>query len=106
MAYRNKADQVAYHKERWLRIKKDKPHLKRTYGITVDEYNDMFTFQDGKCAGCNTHQSELKSALSVDHDHAIGAVRGLLCRKCNSAIGLIADNIVTLNSMIKYLNND
>lgn len=103
--YRNKEDVVAYHKNLWItKNKSKKPHLQRTYGITVDDYNIMFAFQEGKCLGCNKHQSELKSALHVDHDHETGKIRGLLCKKCNTAIGLMKDSIYNLNNMINYLS--
>ncbi len=101
--YRNKEDQRRYHRE-WS--KKKKPHLKKLYGISLEEYNYMFSEQEGRCLGCRKHQSELRTSLHVDHNHTTGKIRGLLCRKCNSAIGLISDNINVLKTMIKYLQYD
>lgn len=80
-------------------------HLKRTYGLTEEGYNQLFTEQNGKCKCCGKHQSELKRPLYVDHDHETKKVRGLLCHKCNVAIGLVDENTVTLNEMIKYLEH-
>ena len=57
--------------------------LKCKYGITLEEYNQLFQQQNGHCAICGTHQSELVKTLAVDHDHKTGKVRGLLCMRCN-----------------------
>jgi len=59
------------------------------YGITLEEYNDMFIEQDGCCAICGIHQSELNYSLCVDHNHETGNVRGLLCRGCNANLGIV-----------------
>jgi hypothetical protein len=77
--------------------------LKRFYNITLETYNEMFVNQEGKCLICGTHQNELKRALSVDHDHITGKVRGLLCNKCNFILGHSRENIDILKSVIKYL---
>jgi len=78
--------------------------LKRKYGIDLEEYNRMFAEQEGKCAICGIHQSEYKKALSVDHCHETDHVRGLLCLKCNAAIGLLNDDIENLKCAMLYLN--
>jgi hypothetical protein len=59
-------------------------YLKRTYGITVDEYDRLLAAQSGGCAICGG-QSGGKN-LAVDHDHSTGEVRGLLCKRHNTAI--------------------
>lgn len=60
------------------------------YGITPDDYFDMLEHQDGKCAICHRPERHQQAGrlvrLSVDHDHATGQVRGLLCRGCNVAV--------------------
>jgi len=78
--------------------------LKDEYGITVEQYNEMFKQQDGKCAICETHQSVLSRRLSVDHDHETGKVRSLLCNFCNTAIGSFKDKPELLSRAIEYLN--
>ena len=80
-----------------------KNSLMSNYGITVKDYNHMFKKQQGCCAICGTHQSELKKRLSVDHCHETGKVRSLLCSRCNHAIGLLDENIERLRSAINYL---
>jgi len=101
----NKEKTKTYNKERWLKVKDAKPHLKAIYGITLEEYSLMFEKQEGCCSGCKKHRSTLKSDLCVDHCHTTGKVRGLLCAKCNTALGMIEDNTNTLLNLITYLNN-
>ena len=75
--------------------------LKHYYGLTPEQYDVMLQKQDGKCAICRSPAGE--SRLHVDHDHKTGAVRGLLCRTCNVALGHFNDSILTLRSAIEYL---
>jgi len=63
--------------------------LKINYGLTVGEYDIMFEKQQGCCAICGIHQSELKKRLFVDHDHKTGKVRGLLCINCNCRLSVL-----------------
>ncbi len=77
--------------------------LKRTYGITVEQYNILFFKQEGRCLGCKRHQSEFALNLSVDHCHASGTVRGLLCSGCNLAIGNAKEDPITLRNLANYL---
>lgn len=74
-------------------------NLKAIYGISQKEYQDMYDAQDGLCGICQNHEK----TLNVDHDHETGLIRGLLCGKCNKAIGLLDDSIETLYSAIDYL---
>jgi len=64
----------------------------------------MFNEQKGCCAICSKHQTTLKRSLAVDHCHATGKVRGLLCQKCNSLIGYGEDNVEILTSSIRNLD--
>lgn len=57
---------------------------RKTYGITLEQYDEMFRQQGGACAVCGSVPK--KNRLSVDHDHATGKVRGLLCMNCNIAL--------------------
>lgn len=79
-------------------------HLRNTYGITLDEYNALLTVQNNKCAGCGTDSEKAqRNKLYVDHCHSTGKIRGLLCQQCNTALGMVKDNINTLSSLISYL---
>lgn len=84
------------HHQRWdVKGDPDVAHInrQRKYGITPAEYAAMLAVQQGVCAICE--QPELSSikgtprSLSVDHDHATGRIRGLLCTRCNSMLGYL-----------------
>lgn len=77
--------------------------LKANYGITIDEYDAMFKAQCGKCAVCGEKYGR---TLHVDHCHRTNVVRGLLCQKCNMAIGLLQDSVKLLNRAISYLKGE
>lgn len=77
-------------------------HLKRTFGLTLDEYDAMLARQEGRCAICRRFPAD-GTFLHVDHDHATGDVRGLLCVRCNNALGLFRDRSDVLLSAIEYL---
>ena len=66
--------------------------LKRTYGITLEQYDQMFDQQNGVCAICGGTNSDGKR-LSVDHNHTTNKVRKLLCQRCNVGLGFIEDGI-------------
>lgn len=89
--------------EELTKIKSIDVRLKKTYNINIETYNEIFTKQSGCCAICKIHQSDLNKNLAVDHSHTTGKVRGLLCHKCNTGIGLLQDNIAILAEAIKYL---
>ena len=80
--------------------------LIKTYGITNEDYDEMRVSQDHRCAICKTHETELKRVLNVDHCHKTGIIRGLLCIKCNHAIGLLKENIQSFNNAIEYLQRN
>ena len=79
---------------------------KKTFGITLEEYNEMFTKQNGCCSICGRHQSEFNKALSVDHNHETGEIRGLLCSKCNFGIGNFNDSIELIEKALLYLKTN
>jgi hypothetical protein len=81
----------------------------RRYGITPEQYDAMLAEQGGVCAICGNEETSVRGPfktrfrLSVDHDHATGKVRGLLCQKCNRSIGLMNDDVDLLKKAIYYL---
>lgn len=79
-----------YNKTRKDKTKSNK--LLFDYGITLEQYNKMFEYQNGCCAICNAHQLELNRSLDVDHCHKMGYVRGLLCSVCNLQVGMYESN--------------
>jgi hypothetical protein len=102
---RHKTELTAYGKKYYIDHKVDNQeyHLRRTFGIALDEYNQVFAKQEGKCAICGRYQSEFKRAFDVDHNHETGTVRGLLCSKCNMGIGYFNDDVTLLSDAIQYL---
>jgi hypothetical protein len=80
-------------------------HLKRKYGITLADYETMLASQNNSCAICKSESPKRNSQyFMVDHNHQTGEVRGLLCHPCNSAIGLLGDNISSLEAAVTYLS--
>ena len=84
--------------------------LKSLYGITREQYDSMLKEQDGRCAICKSKDSYSRnykttkvSKFAVDHCHTTGKVRGLLCTKCNRALGMVSDSIETVLRMAEYL---
>jgi hypothetical protein len=77
--------------------------LKEQYGITLKDYNEMLAQQNDCCGICGKHKSESKCCLAVDHDHATGHVRGLLCSNCNLGIGYLKDDLDILRNAVNYL---
>ncbi len=73
-------------------------HLRRRYGIGQVDVDRMVAEQGGRCAGCGKPDPE-----HVDHDHASGAVRGMLCFNCNQALGNVRDDIEVLLNLRNYL---
>jgi hypothetical protein len=77
--------------------------LKRNYGISLQEHQQMFDEQKGVCATCKSPGDGKWKKLCVDHDHKTGKVRQLLCRRCNMILGQAYDNISLFEEYIKYL---
>lgn len=80
--------------------------LQRNYGLTPEAYDAMVATQDNKCLICHTSGEEVRNnRLVVDHCHATGVVRGLLCPKCNLLLGHADDSIERLEQAILYLRD-
>ena len=81
--------------------------LKKTFGITLDQYNQMHAAQSGVCDICKKPETATRNGkvkwLAVDHHHETGKIRGLLCYHCNTAIGKFEENIDAMESAIAYL---
>lgn len=74
-------------------------YLRKTYKIGLEDYARLLKEQDSLCWICQE-----KKDLVVDHDHATGKVRGLLCNLCNTSLGGFRDSIESLNKAIEYLS--
>ena len=85
------------------RVQEKKRNIKSKYGITLEQWQQMFEKQQGCCAICGKHQLDLNITLGVDHNYTTGKVRGLLCNRCNIAVGFCED--IELNIKVsKYVN--
>ena len=78
---------------------------KTKYGLNAEEYYNMFESQNNKCTICGEEFSDSNRAF-VDHCHKTNKVRGLLCTRCNSLLGMAKDNIEILQNAIKYLSQN
>lgn len=98
------------NRERWLAIQRESYARNRAkrrasallarYGMTADELVRMWTEQGGLCAACGV---DVATDFVVDHDHATGRVRGLLCSADNKAIGFCQDSPARLRAVALYL---
>jgi len=76
--------------------------IKRKYGLSGDDFNRLIDNQNGACAICERTDWNGKKP-GVDHDHATGKIRGILCHNCNAALGHIKDNQKTAKAIFAYL---
>lgn len=81
--------------------KSHKQNIKR-FGMTPEDFAFLVSNQNNKCKLCEKPFNYGRRP-SIDHCHTSGVVRGLLCIKCNGALGLVDDNIQLLSKMIDYL---
>jgi hypothetical protein len=102
---KNKEKLSKYEKARNKKRKsyKRNQQYKKNFGITLADYNQLFLNQNGNCAICGKNQSTFNQALAVDHCHKTDKVRGLLCTNCNIAIGLLYEDISSIQSALVYL---
>jgi len=99
------ADAKAYresHRDYYTNIA-TKRNREKLYGFTDELYQAILVEQNYCCAICKRHRSEFNVNFCADHNHITGKPRGLLCHKCNSAIGLLQDSITNLAAAISYL---
>lgn len=124
--YENNRENISEYQKKYRKINLEKLKVKRKewckknpekiieadlrkYGITFKQYNEMLIKQNNICAICNKPETAFIKktnkikALSVDHCHTTGKIRGLLCHKCNYGIGMFKENIKSLSNAIKYL---
>lgn len=77
--------------------------IKYRYRLTVEQRDELFKKQNECCAICKTNQDT--RGFSVDHCHKTGKIRGLLCNKCNTGLGMFGDNKENLKQAIEYLGD-
>ena len=72
------------------------------YRLSLEDFDRLLTEQDGKCAICGTSDWGTRNPF-IDHDHISGRVRGLLCHRCNTGIGMLGDDIEVVRRALRYL---
>lgn len=98
----------------WQRLNKEhcrlkgwKSHLKRKFGLTLEQYDAMFKDQGGRCAICGEPETQAYKGrirnLNVDHDHKTGNICKLLCTNCNQGLGKFRDNPKTMEKAATYV---
>ena len=98
----------AYHRDYYRRNREEmrtralERHARTRYGLSRADIEAMREKQEGKCLLCGRTP---KVPLHVDHCHATGKVRGLLCGTCNQAIGLLRDDPVLMRAAAKYVED-
>lgn len=105
---KRKENDKKYCKERKKEIREY--HMSRKYGITYDEYLNLLESQNNLCAICGVNNDiyykQKNKILVIDHNHDNMKVRGIICHKCNSGLGVFKDNISLLKSAIEYLKEN
>ena len=105
-AYRqSNPEKSQIYNKRWRDQNRDKVRnamLKKKYGISLADYEEMLKKQGEVCALCKQKERDNRS-LAVDHDHKTGAVRELLCRFCNTSLGILEQKPNLVEAMALYL---
>lgn len=99
------ARKFAESNKEYMSTRQRKYQLRNKYGITEEDYDNMFKQQEGKCGICETTDQTGKwQRFGVDHCHKTGKIRALLCNECNRGMGLLKDNAELLRKAADYLD--
>ncbi len=106
---RGKKTRQYYRQTDGYKFNRWKYWLRDKYGLTPEQYNQMALDQHGLCIICKQPETASNQyglmRLAVDHNHETGKICGLLCQRCNSAIGLLREDAEILKRAIKYLGD-
>jgi hypothetical protein len=109
---RNNSERKKESDKKWV-AKQDKAYLKsykrmkqiESYGLSLQQYEDMKANQNGVCAICNKIPANNKS-LQIDHNHRTGKVRGLLCFRCNFGMSYFSEDVERFKRVVVYLEEN
>jgi hypothetical protein len=114
--YEKNREQIIAQNRAWALANPDKVQavrLRRTYGITPEEFERRLLEQDGRCEICNIEMKQAAQrnkdgsirslGVCIDHCHATGIVRGLICSGCNKALGHFKDDPVRMRAAADYI---
>ena len=99
----------SYHKNKHKKVydprKKRNYRLLQDHNMTIEQYDARMEAQGNCCAICGLpgDQDQMGRSMPIDHNHETGEYREIICSHCNTALGLVKDNIETLKKMIAYL---
>jgi len=100
---------ATHHRERRKAAarRRAEQHQLQAFGLTPEDRAAILAFQDGLCAICGpwTGYNGKTRALSTDHCHKTGIVRGALCKHCNDLLGRVRDSPEALERAAEYLRN-
>lgn len=107
-AQRKKLDpeKVRAYRQNWVNTNPDKVRAYQAryrYGFTAEQIAEQLAAQGGRCAICGTDEPGFKQGWNIDHDHATGELRGLLCGACNRGLGMMGDDPDRLEAAARYL---
>lgn len=88
-----------------VKVRNRKSKLKRAFGLTLEQYDDMLKAQGCRCALCGSDFPGGRGRFVVDHCHTTGRIRGLLCNLCNVGLGALRESPSLLSKAIEYLED-
>lgn len=111
--YQTHRDSTLAYQREYVKNNRDKVaawnragHLRRAFGISPTDYQNILEEQGSVCAICGTDKPGGRfNRFCVDHSHKTGMVRGILCNDCNAAIGFLGDNPKRAYAAFKYLDS-
>ena len=108
-----RARRMAEDPVKWRRIGRDsaqKSVMRRKYGMSLEDFRQMFEGQEGLCGICSKHlclscgHNRCRQKAHIDHDHATGKVRGILCASCNIGLGHFDDSRSALGNAVGWVS--
>jgi hypothetical protein len=93
-----------YSQQDTRKVARRSTRYKNRYGITLEDYDEMYKSQKGLCAICG-NPPKMGQRLYVDHNHETKKVRALLCQACNSGLGNFKEQITLLSNAIAYIEH-
>lgn len=99
-------DCTFYKPSNWLGREREDSIMRRQYGISMQQFDELLAFQGHCCAICKETIGKLSRKINIDHDHKTNVVRGILCSGCNTGLGQLGDTVEGLKRALAYLEND
>lgn len=104
------SDGLNYYCKECVNAYANQVRMQSSYGISMQEFEEMLHEQGGGCAICGRIVDDRKDGkerrLCVDHDHDTGEIRGILCTRCNTGIGMFGNDPDVLRRAINYLSQE